>query len=191
MAKKPKTAKPKATPPAKETAPEAPGGSKTAAIKAALKAHPKKQSKEIAELLQADGWDITPLYVSAVKSKMKARSGQEGRPRTVAGSSTGRPEGRRLGRRTLQGEEAGQGAGRDQAGQDRRRRAGAAAGLRQRWVTTRCRATAVVESRTAAPEVVFPKGDRPQRAMEACWKSLGLRAAAQARHDHKRRGGQR
>ncbi|MBM4090248.1 MAG: hypothetical protein FJ276_12625 [Planctomycetes bacterium] len=78
MAKKTKTAKPKATP-AKATpapaaaAPEAPKGTKTAAIKAALKAHPKKQSKEIAELLQAEGWEISALYVSAIKSTMKKK----------------------------------------------------------------------------------------------------------------------
>jgi hypothetical protein len=35
--------------------------------------HPKKQSKEIADLLQFDGWAVTPLYVSAVKSKMKKK----------------------------------------------------------------------------------------------------------------------
>jgi len=85
MAKKPKTAKPKpasakaapalaeaASAPAK-TALEAPRGTKTAAIRAALKAHPKKQPKEIAEVLQADGWEISAQRVSLVKSKMKKK----------------------------------------------------------------------------------------------------------------------
>ena len=48
-------------------------GSKTAAVKVALKAHPKKQPKEIAELLQAEGWDIKAQLVSVVKSAMKMR----------------------------------------------------------------------------------------------------------------------
>jgi hypothetical protein len=68
--------KPKATEPetkSAEAAPTAPRGSKTAAIRAALKAHPKKGPKEIAELLQAEGWDVKAQSISVVKSAMKAK----------------------------------------------------------------------------------------------------------------------
>ena len=56
-----------------EPAPEAPRGSKTAAIKAALKANPKKLPKEIAELMNAEGWDVTAQRISVVKSALKAK----------------------------------------------------------------------------------------------------------------------
>ncbi len=56
-----------------EPAPEAPRGSKTAAIKACLAANPKKGPKEIAELLKADGWDVKPQNISVVKSALKAK----------------------------------------------------------------------------------------------------------------------
>lgn len=69
MPRKPKTTEPEATP--IEAAPETPRGTKTAAIKAALKANPKKGPTEIAELLKADGWDVTAQRVSVVKSAMK------------------------------------------------------------------------------------------------------------------------
>ena len=76
MPKKAKNAKPEAeaaeTKPV-EASPEAPKGSKTAAVKKALKANPKKGPKEIAELLQAEGWDIKAQLVSVVKSAMKAK----------------------------------------------------------------------------------------------------------------------
>ncbi len=53
------------------TAPaEQPKTSKTAAIKAAVKANPKKSNIEIAELLKAEGWDAKPTYISVVKSNM-------------------------------------------------------------------------------------------------------------------------
>jgi hypothetical protein len=48
-------------------------GAKTAAIRAALKAHAGKSPKEIAELLQADGWDVKAQNISVVKSAMKAK----------------------------------------------------------------------------------------------------------------------
>ena len=69
MARKPKTTEPEATP--AEAAPETPRGTKTAAIKAALNANPKKGPTEIAELLKAEGWDVTAQRVSVVKSAMK------------------------------------------------------------------------------------------------------------------------
>ena len=73
MARKPKTTEtePEAKP--VEAAPEAPRGSKTAAIKAALKANPKKLPKELAELMNAEGWDVTAQRISVVKSAMKAK----------------------------------------------------------------------------------------------------------------------
>jgi len=55
-----------------ESAPEAPRGSKTAAIKAALKANPDKLPKELAELMNGQGWDVTAKRISIVKSAMKA-----------------------------------------------------------------------------------------------------------------------
>lgn len=71
MPRKPKTTEFDANP--AEAATEMPRGTKTAAIKAALKAHPKKQPKEIAELLQAEGWDVKAQSISVVKSAMKAK----------------------------------------------------------------------------------------------------------------------
>jgi hypothetical protein len=71
MPRKAKTTEPEATP--VEAAPGAPRGAKTAAIKAALKANPNKGPKEIAELLNAEGWDMTAQRVSVVKSAMKAK----------------------------------------------------------------------------------------------------------------------
>lgn len=71
MPRKPKTTEPEAN--LAEFGVEAPRGSKTAAIRAALKAHPKKAPKEIAELLHAEGWDVTAQTVSVVKSAMKGK----------------------------------------------------------------------------------------------------------------------
>jgi hypothetical protein len=48
-------------------------GTKTAAIKAALKANPTKTNKELSELLKADGWDAKATYISVVKSNMKGK----------------------------------------------------------------------------------------------------------------------
>ena len=56
-----------------EAAPEAPRGSKTAAIKAALNANRDKLPKEIAELMNAEGWDVTAQRISVVKSALKAK----------------------------------------------------------------------------------------------------------------------
>ena len=72
MPKKAKATEPEAKP--VEAAAEAPArGTKTAVIKAALKANPKKGPTEIAELLKADGWDVKPQNVSVVKSAMKSK----------------------------------------------------------------------------------------------------------------------
>jgi len=56
-----------------EPAPEAPRGSKTAAIKAAWKANRDKLPKEIAELMNAEGWDVTAQRISVVKLALKAK----------------------------------------------------------------------------------------------------------------------
>lgn len=69
MPRKPKTVQPELKP----FEAEVPRGTKTAAIKAALKAHPDKLPKEIAELLQAEGWDVKAQSISVVKSAMKAK----------------------------------------------------------------------------------------------------------------------
>jgi hypothetical protein len=68
--------KAKAAPAAEKNAPEA-KVNKTAAIKAALKANPKKSNVEISELLMADGWDAKPTYISVVKSNMKKGKGKK------------------------------------------------------------------------------------------------------------------
>jgi hypothetical protein len=69
MPRKAKVTEPEAKP--VEAAPVATRGSKTAAVKAALKANPTKGPKEISELLQAEGWEIKAQLVSVVKSAMK------------------------------------------------------------------------------------------------------------------------
>ena len=71
MPRKAKATEPETKTP--EAAPKVARGSKTAAVKKALKANPKKGPKEIAELLQAEGWDIKAQLVSVVKSAMKAK----------------------------------------------------------------------------------------------------------------------
>ena len=71
MSKKAKTTKPETKP--VEAKPEPVRGSKTASIKAALKANPKKGPTEIAGLLKAEGWDVKPQQISVLKSYLKAK----------------------------------------------------------------------------------------------------------------------
>jgi TPP-dependent 2-oxoacid decarboxylase len=75
--------KAKSTEPETKTT-EAPKMSKKAAIKAALKANPKKSNQEISELLKADGWDAKPTYISVVKSNMKGKKRKKAKPAPVA-----------------------------------------------------------------------------------------------------------
>ena len=82
MPRKPKTTEPEAKP--VEAAPEAPRGAKTAAIKAALKANPKKGPTEIAEVLKAEGWDVKAQQISVVKSAMKAKKRKKVAPPAAA-----------------------------------------------------------------------------------------------------------
>ncbi len=89
MPRSPKTAAPAATQAADATAattPAKPTISKTAAIAAALQAHPDKMPKELAEIMKAEGWDINAQRISVVKSKLKERSKQKARrkPKTKA-----------------------------------------------------------------------------------------------------------
>ena len=44
---------------------------KTHAVRAALETYPDTPPKEIADMLQAQGWDVKGQYVSTVKAKMK------------------------------------------------------------------------------------------------------------------------
>ncbi len=61
-----------------------PKKSKTAVIIAALQAHPDKMPKELAELLQAEGWDIKAQRISTIKSKLKAEQKTPAAASTVA-----------------------------------------------------------------------------------------------------------
>lgn len=67
-----------------EVAPAAPWGTKTAAVRAALKAHPGKLPKAIAELLQAEGWDVKPQFISVVKSNMKGKKRKKAKAAAAA-----------------------------------------------------------------------------------------------------------
>jgi Arc/MetJ-type ribon-helix-helix transcriptional regulator len=59
----------------KTTEPSAaePKGSNSDAVRAALEAHPDKMPKQIAEILQAQGLDVTPQLVSTTKFNLKAK----------------------------------------------------------------------------------------------------------------------
>ncbi len=69
MPRRPKTTE---TVPQPATTPAEPKKSKNAVIIAALQAHPDKMPKELAQLLQAEGWDINAQRISTIKSKLKA-----------------------------------------------------------------------------------------------------------------------
>jgi hypothetical protein len=85
MPKKAKAAESEAKP--DEATKEQPRGSKTAAIKAALKANPKKSNIEISEILKAEGWDAKPTYISVVKSGMR-----KGKKKAKKAAPTAAPE---------------------------------------------------------------------------------------------------
>ena len=57
------------------TTTEEPKVNKTAAIKEALAANKDKSPGEISELLKEQGIDVTPAYISTVKSKIKTGGG--------------------------------------------------------------------------------------------------------------------
>ena len=64
----------KATPAAETAAtaaaPEPPQLTKTEQVRQALQAHPGKMPKELAELLQAQGMDVSAAFISQTKTKM-------------------------------------------------------------------------------------------------------------------------
>ncbi len=47
-------------------------GTKTEAVKTAMRQYPTKTRGEITELLRSQGWDITPQQISVIKSNMFA-----------------------------------------------------------------------------------------------------------------------
>ncbi len=49
-----------------------PKGTKTGAVKEAMRRYPTKTRGEITELLRGEGWDITPQQISVIKSQMLA-----------------------------------------------------------------------------------------------------------------------
>ncbi len=49
-----------------------PRGTKTDAVKAAMRRYPTKTRGEITEILLAEGWNITPQQISVIKSQMLA-----------------------------------------------------------------------------------------------------------------------
>jgi len=64
-------------------------GNKSAAIREALQANPEKGPKEIAEIVQAQGFKVNAQYVSIIKSNLKKAS--EGPGRKVRVKRAGRP----------------------------------------------------------------------------------------------------
>lgn len=59
-------------------------GAKTAAIKAVLDAYPDKMPKELAEMMRAEGWNITAQSISVVKSKLRAKPKRRAKPKAKA-----------------------------------------------------------------------------------------------------------
>jgi arginine repressor len=55
------------------------GGNKSQAIREALQSNPDASPKEIAEKVQAQGFKVTPAYVSIVKYNQSKSSGAKGR----------------------------------------------------------------------------------------------------------------
>jgi hypothetical protein len=66
-----------------EPAAAEPKVTKTAAIIAALQAHPDKMPKEIAEILQAQGLDVTPQMVSTTKFNLKSKTDKPAAPKAA------------------------------------------------------------------------------------------------------------
>ena len=58
---------------------------KSAAVRQALDAYPDLMPKQIAQMLQAEGWDVKAQLVSVVKSKLKAQ--EQGQPQKSAQSA--------------------------------------------------------------------------------------------------------
>jgi hypothetical protein len=64
-------------------------GNKSAAIREALAANPDKGPKEIAEIVQAQGFKVNAQYVSIIKSNVKKSGGAK--VRKVVRKKPGRP----------------------------------------------------------------------------------------------------
>jgi hypothetical protein len=71
-------------------------GNKSAAIREALQANPDKSPKDIADIVNGQGFKVTPAYVSIVKYNLSKSSGAQGRKvrvkragRVVAGHHVG------------------------------------------------------------------------------------------------------
>ena len=82
-------------------------------------------------MLQAQGLDVSPGYVSTIKTNLKGKKkkAKKAAAGPCAGSRSRAAQGRRVGRPAGQGEEAGPGAGRREGSQDGPECLGAAAGL--------------------------------------------------------------
>ena len=113
--------KAKATKPAtktSETKPEAPRGAKTAAIKQALKANPKKTAREIAELVKEQGFETSANYVATIKTKMKGKKKAKAAPApTPRSRRSRRPQRRHLSRLARKGQGAGEAVGWGEGGE--------------------------------------------------------------------------
>ena len=85
MPREPKTTEPVI--PSAATSLAEPPITKTAAIAAALQAHPDKMPIEIAEIMKAEGWNVNSQAIRVVKSKLKQRnerqSQQKPRPKAA------------------------------------------------------------------------------------------------------------
>jgi hypothetical protein len=67
-------------------------GNKSQAIREALAANPDKSPKEITELVTAQGFKVTPAYVSIIKYNLSKAGGKKGR-KVVVRRKVGRPAG--------------------------------------------------------------------------------------------------
>lgn len=56
-----------------KAAADQPQPNKSEQVRQALKAHPTKMPKELAELLQAEGLDVSPNFISQVKIRLGAK----------------------------------------------------------------------------------------------------------------------
>ena len=82
MPREPKTTKPVI--PSATTSLGEPPITKTAAIAAALQAHPDKMPIEIAEIMKAEGWNVNSQAIRVVKSKLKQRNERKSQQKPAA-----------------------------------------------------------------------------------------------------------
>ncbi|QDT57254.1 hypothetical protein Pan44_53220 [Caulifigura coniformis] len=75
-------------------------GNKSAAIREALQSNPDKGPKEIAEIVQTQGFRVNAQYVSIIKSNLKKSAGESGRKvrvKRAGGKIPGHGVGNKLG----------------------------------------------------------------------------------------------